>query len=182
MGRIFLATEIERKFLVTSDAWRAGATFVAIRQGYLHASARLAVRVRTLGERGFLTIKSDQTGARSRAEYEYEIPYADARELLDRLCGRPLIEKTRYALCSNGKAWVVDVFAGDNAGLVMAEVELADVNEDVDMPDWAGLEVTEDPRYLNANLAVRPYRTWSDEAADRHSSSTNVPGASPSTG
>ncbi|MGZ8995364.1 MAG: CYTH domain-containing protein [Rhodospirillales bacterium] len=157
-----MGTEIERKFLVTSEAWRAGAKPTAIRQGYLCADATHVVRVRTYGERAFLTIKSGGVGM-TRLEFEYEIPVADATVVLDVLCHRPLIEKTRFAVEVDGIGWVVDVFAGDNAGLVMAEVELESETQALGPPSWVGAEVTSDPRYFNAALSDRPYTTWAAE-------------------
>lgn len=154
-----MRTEIERKFLVVGDGWRAGARADAIRQGYLAASRTLSVRVRALDERATLTIKGDHGGI-TRLEYEYAIPVADAHDLLDALCHRPLIEKTRHTLMHGGLEWVVDEFAGDNAGLVMAEVELDSEDQAVDLPDWVGEEVTGDPRYLNVNLQRHPYSQW----------------------
>jgi adenylate cyclase len=152
-------TEIERKFLVTGDGWRAGAAATPIRQGYLAADSERSVRVRVSGERAFLTIKGTLSGF-TRAEYEYEIPVADAHELLDGLCLRPLIEKTRHTLRHAGVEWVVDAFTGDNAGLVVAEVELESEDQAIDLPAWVGAEVTDDPRYLNVNLARHPYSAW----------------------
>lgn len=157
-----MATEIERKFLVVGDGWRSGATAVRIRQGYLHVAETLSVRVRTLGDRAFLTIKSGQLGP-VRGEYEYPIPVADAAEMLDRLCPPPLIDKTRYSLDYAGRTWVVDVFAADNAGLVVAEVELEAADAAVTLPPWVGREVTDDGRYLNVNLISHPYQTWPPE-------------------
>lgn len=157
-----MGTEIERKFLVTSDAWRAGARPTAIRQGYLCAGPTHVVRVRTYGEKAFLTIKSGGVGM-TRLEFEYEVPVADATVLLDVLCHRPLIEKTRFAVDVDGIAWVVDVFEGDNDGLVLAEVELESEEQAVALPPWAGAEVTGDPRYFNAALSERPYSTWPPE-------------------
>lgn len=157
-----MGTEIERKFLVVSDAWRAGAQPIAIRQGYLYAGPGHVVRVRTFGEQAFLTIKSAGAGM-TRLEFEYEIPTADATVLLDALCPRPLIEKTRFAVDVAGTAWVVDVFFGDNAGLVIAEVELASEDQAVVLPPWVGSEVTGDPKYFNAALSERPYSAWSAE-------------------
>lgn len=153
-----MAIECERKFLVTSDAWRVGARPVAIRQGYLADAGRVAVRVRIAGDDAFLTIKGGRPGI-SRLEFEYPIPAADAAELLG-LCRPPLIEKTRYVLDHAGHEWVVDVFEGDNAGLIVAEVELSGPDEAVALPPWAGAEVTADPRYLNVNLGSHPYRAW----------------------
>lgn len=157
-----MGTEIERKFLVTSDAWREGARPTAIRQGYICADASRVVRVRTYGEKGFLTIKSGGAGM-TRLEFEYEVPVADAAVLLDVLCQRPLIEKTRFAVEVDGIGWEVDVFEGANDGLVMAEVELESEAQQLALPPWAGREVTGDARYFNAALAERPYSTWPAE-------------------
>ena len=154
MGR-----EIERKFLVIGDDWRQRATATTIRQGYLCSLAERSVRVRVAGDRGTLTIKGMAIGA-TRAEYEYEIPVGDAEELLDGLCERPQIEKTRYLVENEGDTWEVDVFAGDNAGLTVAEIELEDEGQKVVLPDWIGEEVTGDPRYLNANLFKHPFSRW----------------------
>jgi CYTH domain-containing protein len=154
-----MPTEIERKFLVTDDTWRASASAARIRQGYLYSDKRLGIRVRTVDDRAFLTIKGVKSGL-VRAEYEYPIPVADAEEMLA-LCAAPLIDKTRYTLEHGGREWIVDVFAGENAGLIVAEVELEDADDDVTLPPWAGREVTDDPRYLNANLGCHPYRAWS---------------------
>lgn len=154
MGR-----EIERKFLVIGDNWRQRATGTTIRQGYLCSLKERSVRVRVAGDRGTLTIKGMAVGA-ARAEYEYEIPVGDAEELLNQLCERPLIEKTRYRVGNAGDTWEVDVFAGDNAGLTIAEIELEDERQTVVLPDWIGEEVTGDFRYLNANLFRHPFRRW----------------------
>ena len=119
-----------------------------------------SLRVRIAGARAFLTLKSARTGF-TRQEYEYEIPLPDAGEMLASLCSGGLIEKTRYTVLDRGREWVVDVFDGDNEGLVVAEVELDSEDEDVRLPAWAGSEVTSDPRYLNVNLVARPYSCWS---------------------
>jgi adenylate cyclase len=154
-----MATEIERKFLVRNDTWRDGARGVAYRQGYLSTDPERTVRVRIAGERAFLTIKGRTRGA-TRAEFEYPIPVADAARLLDQLCRRPLVEKTRYTLRHGAHEWVLDEFHGDNRGLLLAEVELASEDEAFALPPWAGEEVTHDPRYYNANLIAHPYRGW----------------------
>lgn len=154
-----MALEIERKYLVANDRWRIGAHGVRYRQGYLSTLAGRTVRARTAGERGFLTIKGLTEGA-VRREYEYEIPLNDANELLDGLCERPLIEKVRYKIPYGGLVWEVDEFEGDNAGLIIAEVELTSPTQDIPLPDWAGLEVTSDKRYYNANLIAHPYSKW----------------------
>lgn len=155
-----MKTEIERKFLVRGDGWRAGATAKPIRQGYLHATKDISVRVRRTGEHAYLTVKGAQVGA-TRAEYEYEIPAKDADDMLDALCQPPLIEKVRYTVERGGVTWEIDVFEGENAGLIVAEVELESEDQSVALPDWIGAEVTDDPRYLNANLAKNPYSRWS---------------------
>jgi len=116
------------------------------------------VRVRRAGEHAFLTIKGESHGA-ARAEFEYAIPLADVDELLA-LCPGPIIEKTRHRIGHGGRIWEVDVFDGDNAGLIVAEVEIPDADATVDVPDWAGEEVTPDPRYHNANLSTHPFSTW----------------------
>jgi CYTH domain-containing protein len=153
--------EIERKFLVTSDEWRIGAQGKRYRQGYLSIDVDRTVRVRVAGDQGFLTVKGRSAGA-SRAEYEYPIPVAHAEEMLDRLCLRPLIEKTRYRVAHGGLVWEVDVFAGESSGLTVAEVELEAEDQAVALPPWVGREVTGDPRYANASLVQRPFATWGD--------------------
>jgi adenylate cyclase len=158
-----MAQEIERKFLVQGDAWREGAQRVLIRQGYLNADGARTVRVRTKGERAFVTIKGPPAGI-SRAEYEYEIPSADANEMLDHLCMRPLIEKWRHLVPFAGMVWEVDEFLNENAGLIVAEIELRDAAQQVELPAWAGQEVTGDFRYTNSNLVKRPFTTWDETA------------------
>ena len=153
-----MGTEIERKFLVSGDGWRQGPS-VMYRQGYLSTDKERTVRVRYGGERAFLTVKGENTGA-TRSEFEYEIPRKDAEEMLDQLCERPLIEKRRYCVQLGGLTWEIDEFVGENEGLVLAEVELEDEGQVVEPPPWAGREVTGDPRYFNANLVRHPYRTW----------------------
>ncbi|MGB3049908.1 MAG: CYTH domain-containing protein [Polyangiales bacterium] len=151
--------EIERKFLVTGDGWRATAQGMHYRQGFLSTEPERTVRVRLAGPRGSITIKGKTVGAR-REEFEYEIPVPDAKRMLDALCKRPLIEKVRYTLPVGRHIWEIDVFGGDNAGLVVAEVELGSEDEAFEKPDWAGEEVTDDPRYFNSNLVAKPYSTW----------------------
>lgn len=158
-----MATEIERKFLLRDDSWRdeadAGTRF---RQGYLIGAEKASVRVRTEGESANINIKSATLGIH-RQEYEYPIPLAEAQELLDTLCEQPQIEKTRYHVTVGEHLWEVDVFEGDNAGLVVAEVELADENEAFEMPVWAGEEVSHDTRYYNVCLIKHPYCEWGNE-------------------
>jgi adenylate cyclase len=153
-----VGTEIERKFLVRDPSVLDGIPGVQYRQGYLSRDPDRTVRVRVAGDRGFLTVKGRSHGA-SRAEFEYEIPVADA-ELLLGLCEAPSIDKTRHLVAHGSHTWEVDVFHGANEGLVVAEVELGSPDELVDLPDWVGAEVTGDPRYYNANLVATPYRTW----------------------
>jgi len=154
-----MAREIERKFLVRGTEWRGQGPGTRYRQGYLSTDAERTVRVRTAGGRGFITVKGLTEGT-ARPEYEYEIPLADADELLDRLCLRPLVEKTRYRIPAGDVVWEVDEFDGANRGLVVAEVELRAEDQIVPLPDWIGAEVSGDPRYYNANLVARPFSTW----------------------
>ena len=158
-----MAREIERKFLVTGEGWRAGAADAgtAYRQGYLSAGADAGctVRVRIGGERAFLTVKGPAEGA-ARDEYEYPIPFADAAEMLERLCAGGTVEKVRHLVPFAGRTWEVDVFAGENAPLVVAEVEIETTDATVALPPWVGSEVTDDPRYTNAALARSPYSRW----------------------
>lgn len=152
-----MAIEIERKFLVVGDAWRA-APAVYYSQGYLNRAKQRTVRVRIAGEQAFITIKGISRGA-SRLEFEYEIPRVDAEQLLA-LCEQPLIEKTRRKIAYEGFVWEVDEFLGDNLGLVVAEIELPAEHTHFSRPDWVGAEVTHDARYFNSNLAQLPYKDW----------------------
>ncbi len=154
-----MGVEIERKYLVQGTAWKEGVTGVNYRQGYLSSHRERTVRIRTAGDKGYLTIKGIATGA-ARPEYEYEIPYGDAVEMLQNLCEKPVIEKVRYKISYGGLLWEVDEFGGENQGLVVAEVELSDEGQSVPLPPWAGTEVTSDVRYYNANLFKHPYSKW----------------------
>jgi len=154
-----VAKEIERKFLVASEGWRALARGTRYRQGYLSTVKERTVRVRTIDDKGFLTIKGISVGA-TRSEYEYEIPAADADEMLDDLCEKPIIEKYRYKIPMGNLTWEVDEFLGINDGLIVAEIELLSEDQSFPKPDWIGDEVTGDPRYFNANLIARPFSTW----------------------
>jgi CYTH domain-containing protein len=149
--------EIERKFLVMGDGWRkAAAAGLLCCQGYLASGGDGAtVRVRLLGEKGFLTIKGPTQGI-SRPEMEYEIPVPDAEYMLENLCGDRMISKMRYILDYNGLRWEIDEFHGRNQGLILAEIELESENQPFETPDWLGKEVSHDPRYRNAELARRP--------------------------
>jgi CYTH domain-containing protein len=153
-----MAIEIERKFLVTGDAWKAAAG-VLYRQGYLSTEKARTVRVRIAGDRGFITIKGPASGI-VRPEFEYEIPPDDSAAMLDTLCIRPLIEKRRYTIEHKGLSWEVDEFFGENQGLVVAEVELASADQAIELPDWVGAEVTGDARYFNSSLIAHPFTRW----------------------
>jgi adenylate cyclase len=155
-----MGIEIERKFLVTSDSWREAASpGIPIKQGYLIGGKDASVRVRLQGDKANLNIKSATLGVR-RQEFEYAIPVADAEVLLSTLCHRPIIEKVRYLVHYANKQWEVDVFEGDNAGLIVAELELQDENEEFEPPSWLGEEVSHDPRYYNTCLSQHPYKDW----------------------
>lgn len=153
-----MGVEIERKFLLRGDAWRSMGQPVLLRQGYLSSHKERVVRVRIEGERGVMTIKGRNVGA-VRGEWEYEIPLADATELL-LLCEQPLIEKYRRRIEHAGHVWEVDEFLGVNAGLVVAEIELGSEAEQFELPQWVGEEVTSDVRYLNSSLIKHPYSAW----------------------
>jgi adenylate cyclase len=155
-----MATEIERKFLVNGDSWRdAVESQEHVMQGYLANGENTTVRVRVKDAAAFLTIKGMMRGI-SRAEYEYSIPVADAEAMLKDLAVSPPIEKTRYRVRFGAHLWELDVFAGENAGLIMAELELASEDESFELPDWAGEEVSDDLRYYNVNLSRHPYQRW----------------------
>ncbi|MGC9504295.1 CYTH domain-containing protein [Baaleninema sp.] len=156
-----MATEIERKFLVKHDGWRSLGRGTPYRQGYLVNQKGLAVRVRIAGEQGYMTVKGATVGV-SRLEYEYPIPLSDAREMLDNLCEPPILEKIRYPIVIGSLLWEIDEFLGENQGLIVAEVEVTDENQAIDLPDWIGEEVSYDPRYYNANLVKFPYSKWSE--------------------
>jgi CYTH domain-containing protein len=155
-----MAIEIERKFRVQGTQWRQGAG-VRFSQGYLSSAKERTVRVRIAADAGFLTIKGSNRGA-SRLEFEYPIPLADAEEML-KLCDGPIIDKIRHVVMIEQTRWEVDEFLGDNAGLVVAEVELTSEDQAFSRPGWLGAEVTGDPRYYNSNLAARPYSQWPEQ-------------------
>lgn len=162
-----MAIEIERKFLVTDNGWRAAAhNVVAIAQGYINDQAamdsgaqRASVRVRIAGEEAFLNLKSRELG-HTRQEFDYPVPTGDARALLA-LCVGGVIDKRRHYVNHGGHLWEVDEFLGENAGLVMAEIELRAATEAFERPGWVGKEVTDSPRYYNLALAARPWSRWS---------------------
>ena len=154
-----MGKEIERKYLVVGEAWRHLGTSMSFRQGYLSTVKERTVRVRSAGGVGTITIKGITIGA-TRTEFEYEIPVAEADAMLDELCERPIIEKTRHVVEVDGATWEIDEFAGVNEGLTVAEVELDDEEQEISLPTWAGDEVTDDPRYFNANLIAHPFTEW----------------------
>ena len=158
-----MATEIERKFLLVSTEWRALVSrSESFRQGYLSNNKRASVRVRIADASATLNIKGMTIGVQ-RLEYEYCLPLAEATELLDQLCEPPLIEKTRHFVEFGGKLWEIDEFHGDNAGLIVAEVELESPDEVIPMPTWAGEEVSHKECYYNVCLTKYPYSQWSAE-------------------
>lgn len=154
MGR-----EIERKFLVRRAAWTPAGKGTPTRQGYLSSAKERVVRVRIAGDRAFLTVKGVAVGL-TRPEFEYAIPVDDAAAMLDGLCERPLVEKERHVEVHGGRRWEIDVFHGENEGLVVAELELGSEDEPFEAPPWVGEEVSSDPRYANANLARLPFSLW----------------------
>jgi adenylate cyclase len=155
-----MGLEIERKFLVNRDAWRPDrSSGIRYRQGYLSTEPNRIVRVRTAGDEAFLTIKGMTHGI-ERLEFEYAIPVPDAIVMLDQLCSGPLIEKIRYRQTHAGRVWEIDEFAGVNAGLIVAEVEIPAASTIVELPPWVGREVSDDPRYFNANLVRHPFSEW----------------------
>lgn len=153
-----MAKEIERKFLIDVEKWGKKGAPVEMIQAYLVILPDKIVRIRIAGEKAFLTIKGNSTGI-TRDEFEYPIPVDDAGELL-KMCDDYRVEKTRYNQHINGKKWEIDVFHGANDGLIVAEIELNSETEDLELPDWILSEVSDDERYFNFNLAVKPFSTW----------------------
>ncbi len=157
-----MAIEIERKFLVINENWKQHITkSERMVQGYLGGNEHNSVRVRINGNVADLNIKSKVIGT-ARNEYEYKIPTDDAEELINQLCDKPLIEKTRHYLQIGQHIWEIDVFEGENAGLIVAEIELNNIDEAFEKPKWLGSEVTEDSRYYNIFLVNHPFSSWSD--------------------
>ncbi|QKG80763.1 CYTH domain-containing protein [Tenuifilum thalassicum] len=155
--------EIERKFLVDKKAWEELAKPEGIRiiQGYLSTNPSKTIRVRVISDKAFMTIKGETKGI-SREEVEFEIPINKANELIEKFCNN-VIEKTRFLIDFKGKTWEVDKFEGNNAGLLLAEIELNSENEDFEIPSWILTEVTSDYRYYNSYLSEHPYKKWSKE-------------------
>ncbi len=159
-----MAIEIEHKFLLANDAWREQVSHSVIyKQGYLSSQPTSSIRVRISDNQAWLNIKSATIGTQ-RHEYEYEIPLTDAQEILDNLCLKPVIEKTRHFVTHGNHQWEIDEFDGENAGLIVAEIELEAADETFEKPDWIGEDVTQDMRYYNNNLAKYPYNQWRDDA------------------
>lgn len=154
--------EIERKFLVKNNCWRKGVKGVIYQQGYLSTDSSRTVRVRLEGKLGKLTIKGKKIGI-AGDEFEYDIPTNDAKYLLDNLCKKPSIKKTRYRIPFEGLVWEVDVFEGENKGLVLAEIELKSDHQKFKTPSWIGIEVTQDRRFRNSNLVANPFSKWKDK-------------------
>lgn len=165
-----MAKEIEHKYLVTSEAFKLLAQGTYYRQGYVPTLNGMTVRVRIAGEQGYLTMK-DHAVNLTRHEFEYPIPKEDARQMLELMCDKPQIEKTRYVIAApagwrpdgtrvEGLHWEVDVFGGDNEGLIVAEIEVPTEDTQYDLPEWIGKEVTGDHRYYNSALAKHPFKKW----------------------
>ncbi len=155
-----MGTEIERKYLLASDNWKQeGSRSEVFRQGYLVGGKESSVRIRIAGDKANINIKSATLDI-TRHEYEYSIPVEDAAEMLDNLCVKPIIEKERFFVKKGCHTWEIDVFSGDNDGLIVAEIELTTADESFDKPDWIGDEVSDDPRYYNVCLVKHPFKDW----------------------
>jgi adenylate cyclase len=155
-----MAIEIEHKFLLANNNWREYVTHsIKYRQGYLSSQATSSIRIRISNDNAWLNIKSATIGTH-RHEYEYEIPLEDANEIINDLCRKPIIEKTRHFIIDDGNTWEIDEFDGDNEGLIVAEIELSEIGKSFSKPSWLGDEVTNDLRYYNNNLATCPYSEW----------------------
>ncbi|MBN1008368.1 CYTH domain-containing protein [Amphritea pacifica] len=154
-----MAQEIERKFLVNMDKVDLPEQGLTICQGYIQTTDKTTVRIRIMGDKAFLTLKGETKGI-SRSEFEYEVPVTDARQMLDELCKGPVVDKTRYLISHKNHLWELDIFAGDNEGLIVAEVELDSEDEQPELPDWVTEEVTGDRRYYNSNLLTHPFKNW----------------------
>jgi len=167
--------EIERKFLVKNMNWMEGAQCKKYRQGYFPVAPNtISMRVRICEREAFLTIKSKQQGQGfTRKEFEYEIPVNDAEIILDTICLKPTIEKTRYLLRYDSNLWEIDVFHGENEGLVIAEIELESETQQIILPDWVGKEVTCDLKYYNSMLVRYPFAKWSKRDILQHNSTND---------
>ncbi|MCB1671039.1 MAG: CYTH domain-containing protein [Gammaproteobacteria bacterium] len=154
-----MAMEIERKFLVRAERLPVLENGIYIEQAYIPTTNGTTVRIRLAGELAFLTIKTKASGF-SRREYEYQIPVADAQEILQEACPIGHIEKRRYLIPQDALVWEIDIFGGDNEGLIVAELELESEQQEVELPDWIDREVTLDPRFSNFSLSRVPYKSW----------------------
>ncbi len=155
-----MAKEIEHKFLILNDDWRKDADEgLHMVQAYMGSNEKSSIRIRIIGDSANLNIKSKTIGIQ-RSEYEYDIPVDEAKEMLESLCDRPFIEKTRFHVNYGGHEWEIDVFSGDNEGLVVAELEVSSVEEKFTLPDWVGEDVSNDPKYYNICLITHPYKDW----------------------
>ena len=157
-----MSIEIERKFLLKSDKWKSLGNRKFYQQGYLLIDKTKTIRVRTIQDQAFLTIKGASSGI-SRSEFEYEIPFEEAKFMLENLCEKPIIEKFRTKIVMDDVIWEVDEFIGDNTGLVIAEVELQNENQKINLPDWIGNEVTGNRQYNNSYLVKNPFKNWKDK-------------------
>jgi adenylate cyclase len=154
-----MAFEIERKFLINDDSWNMDSdNGTLLRQGYLNSKAERTVRVRISGNKGILTIKGKNENL-TRKEFEYQIPLDEAMNLLQ-LCEKPIIEKTRYLIIKDKHTWEIDVFEGENKGLIVAEIELTSEQETFEIPSWLGKEVSFETKYYNSSLIANPYSKW----------------------
>ena len=155
-----MAKEIEKKYLVKNDNYKCLSSVTYIQQGYITTKKEGVVRVRVKDSEGYITIKGQNQGA-VRLEYEYEIPVSEAKEIIENLCQKPVVEKKRYTYkADDGHLWEIDEFFGENEGLVVAEIELSTEDEEYVVPDWIGEDVTFDMRYYNSNLLQNPYKNW----------------------
>lgn len=154
-----MAKEIERKFLIDLEKIGLLVDGTLIKQGYITTANRAVVRARIAGNRAYLTLKGENRGV-TRTEFEYEIPVDDAQEIIRELCHGPVVEKTRYLVVNSGHTWEVDIFHGDNDGLVVAEIELGSETEQFELPFWVTKEVSSDVKYYNSSLLDNPFRNW----------------------
>lgn len=156
-----MALEIERKYLIDLEKISPLENGIRIKQGYLSTDKNAVVRVRVKNDKAYLTIKGSNSGI-ARLEFEYEIPLDEANEMLEKLCQKPVIDKTRYLINYENHTWEVDIFYGDNEGLVVAEVELSSEDEHINLPSWVKEEVSHDDRYFNSNLMKLPFKDWKE--------------------
>ena len=157
-----MALEIERKYLIDLEKISPLENGIRIKQGYLSTDKNAVVRVRVKNDKAYLTIKGSNSGI-ARLEFEYEIPLDEANEMLEKLCQKPVIDKTRYLINYENHTWEVDIFYGDNEGLVVAEVELSSEDEHINLPSWVKEEVSHDDRYFNSNLMKLPFKNWEEK-------------------